>query len=113
MGSETVTWKQPEAAFLSDCFLKLRGWMISGRELVDWRNHSSLRRMFDGAHDFALLIAEAAAYSTVGIPVGKRRAVCETRTWGPVAQRLEQQTHNLLVVGSNPTGPTKNSIWRR
>jgi hypothetical protein len=26
---------------------------------------------------------------------------------GPVAQRLEQQTHNLLVVGSNPTGPTK------
>ena len=25
---------------------------------------------------------------------------------GPVAQRLEQQTHNLLVVGSNPTGPT-------
>jgi hypothetical protein len=27
---------------------------------------------------------------------------------GPVAQRLEQQTHNLLVVGSNPTGPTKN-----
>ena len=27
-------------------------------------------------------------------------------SWGPVAQRLEQQTHNLLVVGSNPTGPT-------
>ena len=26
---------------------------------------------------------------------------------GPVAQRLEQQTHNLLVVGSSPTGPTK------
>jgi hypothetical protein len=25
---------------------------------------------------------------------------------GPVAQRLEQQTHNLLVVGSSPTGPT-------
>ena len=25
---------------------------------------------------------------------------------GPVAQRLEQQTHNLLVVGSNPTRPT-------
>ncbi len=22
----------------------------------------------------------------------------------PVAQRLEQQTHNLLAVGSNPTG---------
>ena len=25
---------------------------------------------------------------------------------GPLAQRLVQQTHNLLVVGSNPTGPT-------
>jgi hypothetical protein len=25
---------------------------------------------------------------------------------GPVAQRLEQQTHNLLVPGSNPGGPT-------
>ena len=29
---------------------------------------------------------------------------------GPVAQRLEQQTHNLLVVGSNPTGPTTQSF---
>jgi hypothetical protein len=27
--------------------------------------------------------------------------------FGPVAQRLEQQTHNLLVVGSSPTGPTR------
>ena len=26
---------------------------------------------------------------------------------GPVAQRLEQGTHNPLVVGSNPTGPTR------
>ena len=26
--------------------------------------------------------------------------------YGPVAQRLEQGTHNPLVVGSNPTGPT-------
>ena len=25
----------------------------------------------------------------------------------PVAQRLEQQTHNLLVRGSNPCGGTK------
>ncbi len=30
---------------------------------------------------------------------------------GPVAQRLEQQTHNLLVVGSNPTGPTILFDW--
>ena len=32
---------------------------------------------------------------------------------GPVAQRLEQQTHNLLVVGSNPTGPTYSSLFCR
>ena len=25
---------------------------------------------------------------------------------GPVAQRLEQATHNRLVGGSNPSGPT-------
>ncbi len=25
---------------------------------------------------------------------------------GPIAQWLEQATHNRLVVGSNPTGPT-------
>jgi hypothetical protein len=39
----------------------------------------------------------------------------------PVAQRLEQQTHNLLVRGSNPCGGTmfskflnftQNSRWR-
>jgi hypothetical protein len=28
---------------------------------------------------------------------------------GPVAQRLEQWTHNPLVAGSNPAGPTKNA----
>jgi hypothetical protein len=26
---------------------------------------------------------------------------------GPIAQRLVQKTHNLLVPGSNPGGPTK------
>ena len=29
---------------------------------------------------------------------------------GPVAQRLEQQTHNLLVPGSNPGGPTSDEV---
>ncbi len=28
---------------------------------------------------------------------------------GPVAQRLEQGTHNPLVLGSNPRGPTINA----
>lgn len=27
--------------------------------------------------------------------------------YGLLAQRLEQRTHNPLVVGSNPTGPTR------
>jgi hypothetical protein len=35
---------------------------------------------------------------------------------GPVAQRLEQRTHNPLVLGSNPSGPTstkkRNAIGR-
>ena len=26
--------------------------------------------------------------------------------FGPIAQRLEQTTHNRLVGGSNPSGPT-------
>ena len=29
---------------------------------------------------------------------------------GPLAQRLEQRTHNPLVVGSNPTGTTKKQL---
>ena len=29
----------------------------------------------------------------------------------PVAQRLEQQTHNLLVRGSNPCGGTKENLF--
>ena len=30
----------------------------------------------------------------------------QSNVTGPVAQRLEQWTHNPLVVGSNPTGPS-------
>src|SRR6266478_1365903 len=32
---------------------------------------------------------------------------------GPVAQRLEQQTNNLLVLGSNPSGPTNRNDGER
>ena len=31
----------------------------------------------------------------------------------PVAQRLEQQTHNLLVAGSNPAGGIQNNSASR
>jgi hypothetical protein len=34
-------------------------------------------------------------------------AAVDVRHEGPVAQRLEQGTHNPLVGGSNPSGPTK------
>lgn len=30
--------------------------------------------------------------------------------FGPMAQWLEQGTHNPLVVGSNPTGPTRHNM---
>src|SRR3954470_20059617 len=29
---------------------------------------------------------------------------------GPVAQRLEQGTHNPLVLGSNPSGPSEGCV---
>src|SRR5260370_37289213 len=38
--------------------------------------------------------------------VTRTRRECVRYERGPVAQRLEQQTHNLLVPGSNPGGPT-------
>jgi hypothetical protein len=39
-----------------------------------------------------------------------RVLVTSKKTRGPLAQRLVQRTHNPLVVGSNPTGPTIKSI---
>ena len=34
----------------------------------------------------------------------------QTRPPGPLAQRSEQWTHNPLVVGSNPTGPSEPAV---
>jgi hypothetical protein len=34
---------------------------------------------------------------------------CYSFVVGPLAQRLEQRTHNPLVEGSNPSGPTNSS----
>ena len=39
---------------------------------------------------------------------GPVRIRMTTAISGPLAQRLEQRTHNPLVPGSNPGGPTKN-----
>src|SRR5580698_2207173 len=36
-----------------------------------------------------------------------QRFPSESFLGGPLAQRLVQRTHNPLVVGSNPTGPTR------
>ncbi len=38
-----------------------------------------------------------------------RQHVIGNATYGPVAQWLEQSTHNRLVGGSNPSGPTPKS----
>ena len=41
------------------------------------------------------------------IPLGKGCYICTPiQNGGPLAQRLEQWTHNPLVGGSNPSGPT-------
>ena len=37
------------------------------------------------------------------------RGVIVVEDLGPLAQRLEQRTHNPLVPGSNPGGPTTPS----
>ena len=45
-----------------------------------------------------------------GIGEGKtqrRLQIKDNKRSGPLAQRLEQRTHNPLVEGSNPSGPTK------
>jgi hypothetical protein len=44
---------------------------------------------------------------------GARAGDC-VRLWkiGPLAQRLEQWTHNPLVPGSNPGGPTSFEVPR-
>src|ERR1051326_266868 len=49
---------------------------------------------------------------TAELTASPARLSCECRMGrrrcGPLAQRLEQWTHNPLVPGSNPGGPTKN-----
>ncbi len=48
---------------------------------------------------------------SLSFEVARKRAVEQyLSTNGPVAQRLEQGTHNPLVLGSNPSGPTNKWI---
>src|ERR1700691_4582652 len=44
--------------------------------------------------------------STAEADGGLRGTFITSGSFGPLAQRLVQRTHNPLVVGSNPTGPT-------
>lgn len=39
-------------------------------------------------------------------PLDLGRPISSKRASGPVAQLVEHETFNLVVVGSNPTGPT-------
>ena len=45
------------------------------------------------------------AIAMVRSPLKVSIILLKTQVFGAVAQRLEQQTHNLLVPGSNPGGP--------
>src|SRR5213592_2067394 len=42
----------------------------------------------------------------MGMQAGVRLASNVSSSHGPIAQRSEQATHNRLVAGSNPAGPT-------
>ncbi len=52
-------------------------------------------------------------HSTARPPWQARSARADTPLAGPIAQRLEQRTHNPLVHGSNPCGPTTKSLISR
>ena len=45
-------------------------------------------------------------HRTTPIALAARRFQSKITAQGPIAQRLEQATHNRLVTGSNPVGPT-------
>ena len=49
----------------------------------------------------------------VGSPSPSANPVCYKRNEGPLAQRLEQSTHNRLVAGSNPAGATTLVSFRQ
>jgi hypothetical protein len=53
-------------------------------------------------------VGQGTSPGSVVIPLypDRVRQVNSTPILGPIAQRLEQRTHNPLVLGSNPSGPT-------
>ena len=57
------------------------------------------RRLDAGSANSAQLLVKADTWQRTPTSVNKT---------GPLAQRLEQGTHNPLVVGSNPTGPNSD-----
>src|SRR6266853_4107607 len=66
-----------------------------------------------GTWDFSPVLAVAVVFArwpwkvTVQVQAEAFKKTAFFSENGPVAQRLEQGTHNPLVVGSNPTGPTR------
>ena len=60
-----------------------------------------------------MLVVEAkenTVSATMGFPARHVRFVKERRRLGPLAQRLEQGTHNPWPSASNPPGPTKLAV---
>ena len=53
--------------------------------------------------------ADLKSVASNSVPVQVRPSVPSLNFIGPLAQRLEQGTHNPLVLGSNPRGPTINA----
>lgn len=69
--------------------------------------HQPGAKLDAGKPDASLLLQFADALTEVAWDIrtersGNRHAALD----GPIAQRLEQATHNRLVAGSNPAGPT-------
>ena len=55
------------------------------------------------------LAAEKAENEADSVQISRLTKLIAVSACAPVAQRLEQQTHNLLVRGSNPCGGTKKA----
>src|SRR6266516_3460941 len=74
-------------------------------ELMGWRR--SATSGFDPGMDIPHSAFRTPHFCTFRIPHSAFRLVSR----GPLAQRLEQRTHNPSVPGSNPGGPTAKARY--